>query len=115
MKHAIIVTGGKQYRVAEGEELYLKIDGTAYDVTISSFFYDHFAEGDARFHAKDRLWYASYMTDCALQIQTIVPNGMPDLMITYTDRDNVLQRRFLSESGVDGGITLVDNTIEAVG
>ena len=101
--------------VAEGEELYLKIDGTAYDVTLSSFFYDHFAEGDARFHMKDRLWYASFMTDCALQLRTTVPDGMPDLMVTYTDADYVLHRLFISQSGDSRGVSLVDDTIEAVG
>ena len=101
--------------VSDGDELYLKIDGTAYDVTISSFFYVHQAEGDERFHAKDRLWYASYMDDCALQIRTIVPNGMPNLMITYTDADYAAHRLFISQSGVDDGVALVDDTIEAVG
>ena len=99
----------------DGDELYLRIDGTAYDVTISSFFYVHQAEGDERFHAKDRLWYASYMTDCALQICTVVPNGMPDLMVTWTDADYVSHRLFISQSGVGNGVTLVDDTIEAVG
>ena len=99
----------------EGEEMYLKVDGTVYDLRISSMYYVDQAEGDERFYETDLHWYASYMSDCALQLSAVVPNGMPDLMITYTDRDNVLQRRFLSESGVDGGITLVDNTIEAVG
>ncbi len=101
--------------VSEGEELYLKIDGTAYDVTLSSFFYDHFAEGDARFHTKDRLWYASFMTDCALQLRTTVPDGMPDLMVTYTDADYVFHRLFISQSGDSRGVALVDDTIEAVG
>ncbi len=101
--------------VADGDELYLRIEGTAYDVTISSFFYVHQAEGDERFHAKDRLWYASYMTDCALQICTLVPNGMPDLMITYTDSDYLEHRLFISQSGEGDGVALVDDTIEAVG
>ena len=101
--------------VKEGEELYLKINGTAYDVTISDFFYDHFAEGDAHFHVKSLLWYANYMTDCALQISTIVPNGVPDLMIKYTDSDYVPHLLFISQSEDGNGVALVDNTIEAVG
>ncbi|MBR0207271.1 MAG: hypothetical protein IJQ43_00060 [Oscillospiraceae bacterium] len=101
--------------VSDGEELYLKVDGTAYDVTISSFFFDHFAEGDARFHAKDRLWYASYMSDCALQLRTIVPNGIPDLMITYTDAHYLPHRLFISQSEDGAGVAIVDDTIEAVG
>ena len=101
--------------VSAGDELYLRVEGTAYDVTISSFFYVHQAEGDERFQVKDRLWYASYMSDCALQICTIVPNGMPDLMITYTDADFVEHRLFISQSGEGDGVALVDDTIEAVG
>ena len=101
--------------VSDGDELYLKVDGTVYDVTLSSFFYDHFVEGDARFHAKDRLWYSSYMNDCALQIRTIVPDGMPDLMITYTDADYGFHRVFISQSGEGDGVAIVDDTIQAVG
>ena len=101
--------------VSDGEEMYLKIDGTVYDLRISSFYYVDQVEGDERFYETDLHWYASFMTDCALQICAVVPNGMPDLMISYTDQDNVMHRRFLSESGENGGITLVDDTIKAVG
>ena len=101
--------------VSDGEELFLKVNGTVYDLTVSSFYYVDQAEGDERFYERDSHWYASYMSDCALQICAVVPNGMPDLMITYTDQNGVVQRRFLSESGVNGGITLVDDTIKAVG
>lgn len=101
--------------VSDGEEMYLKVDGTVYDVTISGAFYVDQAVGDEHFYETDRHWYASYMTDCALQICAVVPNGMPDMMISYTDQDYVQHRLFLSESGVNGGITLVDGSIEAVG
>ncbi|MBQ3481740.1 MAG: hypothetical protein IJH48_05290 [Oscillospiraceae bacterium] len=101
--------------VSDGEEMYLKVKGTIYDLTISSFYYVDQAQGDERFYETDRHWYASYMSDCALQICAVVPNGMPDLMISYTDADYVQHRLFLSESGVNGGITLVDDTIKAVG
>ena len=101
--------------VSDGEEMYLKVKGTIYDLTISSFYSVDQAQGDERFYETDRHWYASYMSDCALQICAVVPNGMPDLMISYTDADYVQHRLFLSESGVNGGITLVDDTIKAVG
>lgn len=101
--------------VSDGEELYLKANGTVYDLTISSAVYVDQAVGDEHFLETDRHWYASYMTDCALQICAVVPNGMPDMMISYTDQDFVQHRLFLSESGVNGGIALVDGTIEAVG
>ena len=105
--------------LSEGDELYLKVDGTAYDVTISNFYYvdepKAEAEGDERFYEAERYWYASFMTDCALQIRTAIPDGMPDLMIAYTDADYVQHRLFLSEDGETGHVALVDDTIQAVG
>ena len=68
-----------------------------------------------RFYETERHWYASFMTDCALQIRTAIPGGMPDLMIAYTDADYVEHRLFLSENSDNGHVTLVDDTIEAVG
>ena len=55
------------------------------------------------------------MSDCALQLCTTVPNGMPDLMITYTDADYTTHRYFLSRNGVKGELVLVDDSIQAVG
>ena len=100
--------------VSEGEELYLTVEGTAYDVSISkASYYDQ--GGEKNFFETDRLWYASFMTDCALQLNTAIPSGMPNLMISYTDSDAVEHRLLLSESGLNGGIKLVDDTIQAVG
>ena len=101
--------------LSEGEELCLRVEGTVYDLEVSSFLYVDHSEQDDRFYETARHWYASYMSDCALQICAVVPEGMPDLMIRYTDADHVLHRLFISESGVDGGVTLVDDTIRAVG
>ena len=101
--------------LSEGDELYLKVDGTAYDVTVSNFYYVDEVEGDERFYESERYWYASFMTDCALQIRTAIPEGMPDLMIAYTDADYIQHRLFLSEDGETGHVALVDDTIQAVG
>ena len=45
----------------------------------------------------------------------LVPGGRPDLMIRYTDSTGEESRLLLSESGVDGGLVLVDDSISAVG
>ena len=98
--------------VSDGEEMYLIVTGTAYDVSISSVRY---ADHGERFFETERHWYASFMTDCALQISALVPEGMPELMIIYTDANYVQHRLFISESGRDGSLILVDDSIEAVG
>ena len=101
--------------LSEGDELYLKVDGTAYDIAVSNFYNVDEAGDDERFYETERHWYASFMTDCALQIRTAIPDGMPDLMITYTDADYAQHRLFLSEDSETGHVTLVDDTIQAVG
>jgi hypothetical protein len=100
--------------ISEGEHLYLTVQGKAYDVSVSKASYYDQGEG-ATFYERERLWYASFMEDCALQLNVIVPEGMPDLMISYTDADYVEHRLLLSESGADGAPVLVDDTIQAVG
>lgn len=101
--------------ISEGDEMYLKVSGTAYDVTISNCYHVDDPEADERFYESDRHWYASFMTDCALQIRTEIPDGLPDLMIVYSDADHVEHRLFLSENGDDGHVELVDDSIQAVG
>ena len=100
--------------LSEGEELYLTAEGPVYDLAVSRVIYAEQGE-ESSFYETDRLWYASYMSDCALQLNVIVPEGMPDLMFSYTDSGFAEHRLLLSESGADGALTLVDDTIRAVG
>ncbi len=93
---------------AEGQELYFTVEGRIEDVKLASVEYSD------KFYETAQLWSCSYMQDCALQIKTLIPEGMPDLMISYTDKDgrhNIL----LTESGEDGSLILMDDSIEAVG
>jgi hypothetical protein len=54
------------------------------------------------------------MDNCAVQLVTRIPEGMPDLKISYADQ-NGEHSFYVSQSGVDGSIILVDDSIEAVG
>lgn len=91
-----------------GQSIYLVADGAVRDVRLARVDYAD------RFYETEHLWYCSAMNDCALQLDTLVPEGMPELKISYTDADgeHVL---YLSQSGVDGAYILVDDSIEAVG
>lgn len=93
----------------DGQELGLVAEGTVYDVTISSVYYVD------RFYEKCQLWCANSLSDCALQLQTVVPEGLPDLQIVYYTADGVRHGKLLSQSGVDGSYMLVDDDIQAVG
>ncbi len=93
----------------DGEELCLSIIGTAYDVKLSTVDY---TDG---FFETAQLWYASYMSHSAIQVLTNIPEGMPNLMISYSDTQGENHRMLISQSGEDGSLQLVDDSIEAVG
>ncbi len=93
----------------DGQELCLMAEGEVYDVRISSVYYvDKFYEGA-------QLWCASSLKNCALQLQAVVPEGLPNLLITYYTADGERHGKLLSQSGADGSFMLVDDDIEAVG
>lgn len=94
---------------AEGEQLCLVADGIVYDVTLSSVSYMD------RFYETAQLWRCSYMNDCMLQLDVSIPEGMPNLMISYTDDAGQRHSLLLTQSGEDGSFILADDDIEAVG
>lgn len=93
---------------SEGQEFCLSVDGTVYDVKISLGDYTD------RFFETAQLWSCSYMQNSAVQLIAAVPDGMPDLMISYRTAEGETHRLFISQSE-DGSPTLVDDSIEAVG
>ncbi len=93
----------------DGQQLALVVEGRIYDVRISRVYYVD------RFYEDAQLWAASTLKDCAVQLQTVVPEGMPDLLISYYTADGQRYGKLLSQSGLDGGFLLVDDDIHAVG
>ena len=95
---------------AEGEALCLEADGTVYDVRLASVDYSD------RFYETAQLWACSYMSDCVLQLDTMIPDGMPDLMVSFRDASDAQTRLLLTQSGENGAYILMnDSDIEAVG
>ena len=92
----------------DGQTVYFVADGRANDVRISRVDYLN------GFYDTERLWYCSVMEDCALQIVTHIPEGMPELKLSYRDAAGE-HELYLSQSGVDGSFIFVDGSIEAVG
>ena len=92
----------------DGQGVYLVSDGIARNVRITKGVYSE------QFYETSQLWYCSIMDNCAVQLVTRIPEGMPDLKISYADQ-NGEHSFYVSQSGVDGSIILVDDSIEAVG
>ena len=69
---------------------------------------------DEMFYSKNLYWMTNYLSDCMLQLSLVIPEGMPDVMICYSS-EGAEYSRFISQSGLDGKILLVDETINALG
>lgn len=99
---------GKVTLDAEGQEYCLRADGAVYDVTISSGMYSE------QFYKNMDLWYANLLSDSAVQLQLTLPEGLPNLMISY--RDSAGESHELFITGSEGNIQLTDPTgVQAVG
>ena len=68
-----------------------------------------------RFYETAQLWHCSYISDSAIQLQTVIPEGMPNIMLSYATAGGETHRLLISQSGKDGSLLLVDESIEAVG
>lgn len=94
----------------DGTELCLTANGTIYDVTVVSV--DYVNES---FYETAQHWACSYMHDCAIQLVTVLPDGMPNVMIRYTSSDGAHHNLLVTQSGEDGSLILTDDSIVAVG
>lgn len=90
-----------------GQQLYLIADGSVYNVRISKGDYSQ------SFYETAQLWACSSMENCAIQLVAVIPDGLPDLEISYDDAGgkHIL---YLTHSGEDGSVILTE-TVEAVG
>lgn len=95
-----------------GEELCLVASGLVRNVRISKVGYTDYT---GKFYETEQLWNCSDMKNCAVQIQTDIPDGMPNLLISYLTADGQKISRLLSQSGEDGSLILVEDNIAAVG
>ena len=90
----------------EGAEFYLVARGSVSSLTVT--------EGDYadKFYPSSTLWSCSALEDGALQMVCPLPEGMPEIQISYRN-DQGQQQFYLTVDG-EGSPTLTDN-VEAVG
>lgn len=93
-----------------GTDICLTADGTVYDVTVVSV--EYVSDG---FYETAQHWSCSYMHNCAIQLVTVLPEGMPNVMIRYTSADGAAHNLLVTQSGEDGSLILSDDSIAAVG
>ena len=86
----------------QGREFCLVARGTVYDVSVSSVHYDN------KFVEDGLLWYSDRLEDAALQVQTALPEGLPELMVRYTDAAGQHYSKLLTQSGDGSSVLLAD-------
>lgn len=91
----------------EGESLYLIVRGSVKNLSIAKGEYVN------SFYVTEELWNCASMDNCALQLRCLIPEGMPNLRVSYDDAEGS-HSYYLSHSGLDGSALLID-TVEAVG
>ena len=93
----------------EGQTVYLEAVGEVRDVQITSVAYS------AYFYDLGQLWSCSSMKDSALQLVTVIPDGMPNLKISWRNADGQ-QACYLTQSGENGSLILMPvEDVKAVG
>ena len=93
-----------------GEEFCIAVNGMAYDVKLSSVYYVD------RFYEKDELWFGSKVQNAALQVVALVPEGLPNLMLSYSDVTGQTHHYMISTNGKTGGVQLVsESNVQPVG
>lgn len=97
----------KVFADSEGEDICLVVSGTVYDVNVTRVGYSDF---NGTFYETEQLWNCSYMDDCVLQIRAAIPDGMPNLSVSYKTADEEFISLLISQSGEDGRIILVDDS-----
>ena len=112
--------GGKEVHLLDkvsisedGQEFRVYAEGTVYDVSITSVTY---ISDDIGFYQTQNHWYCSYLSNLGVQVQTAIPDGMPDLMISCRDESGTEHSFLLTESGEDGSVLLLEeDNVAAVG
>ena len=94
-----------------GAQFFLTVEGTVYDFKLINVQYSNYEE---MFYSKNVYWMTNYISDARIQLQLDIPDGMPNMMLSYTS-DGVEISRFITQSGYDGTVMLVDTDINAVG
>ena len=94
----------------EGTSLYLYGDGAVYDLRLNRAGQSEYLEG---YYRGEPLWYASCLQDAALLLKTELPDGAPELALSYRGADGAQHGFLLTQSGEDGRLSLQETDFAA--
>lgn len=89
-----------------GQPILFRAQGTVQNVRLTRVEYDDATGGLAE---KELLWYANSLTDGeVLRVLTWIPDAMPSLRISYRGEGGQYRAWYISQSGLDGSLILLD-------
>lgn len=74
-----------------GSDIRLSAEGPVYDLLIKTV---GFA---GSFYENEPLWYCNCLEDCALQLRAVLPEEVPDVMISFSDESGTVTQLVLSK------------------
>ena len=92
-------------RGENGVPVYLETDGSVYEISIREL--NWYPDGSDCIEGK-LLFYCGELQDSALSLNVIIPEVMPDLMVSYRTAGGVIHKGALTQSGEDGHYFLMD-------
>lgn len=93
-----------------GGEFCLIAEGSVYDLKLSRVFYSN------EFVENEQLWFCSQMQDSAVQVKARIPEGMPDLMLSYTDQQGNSYQKLITGDTENNVYQLTDrDSVSPVG
>lgn len=90
-------------------QICLRSGACAYDVKISRTGY---AEEAGWFYLGDTLWYCSCMENSGVQLSASIPDGYPNLALSYLGEGGELHRALISQSGENGSFLLMEEGVK---
>lgn len=94
----------------QGADWLISFSGTAKNVRLTKAVYT-----DDGFNETGDIWFADCVSDCMIQVKMTVPEGLPELMLTYESSPGCVSRVLISQSGAGSSPILVSDEIKAVG
>jgi hypothetical protein len=90
----------------DGQKFTLSAKGDIFDVKLSAI---EFSEGADDFIENGAYLYFSALADGqSIGVQSVIPEGMPNLMVSWRNADGTASRRLISQSGKDGSMLLIE-------
>ena len=98
-------TAGSTTLSQTGRAFSLTAGGTIYDVALSCV---DSSDGLEFTTVGTRLYFSELSDGQTVGVQAVIPEGMPNLCISWRNADGTAQSRLISESGKDGSLLLID-------